>query len=69
MVQTLVQLRTFFEDVGWTTIDNCKDYVLMIETLNPELSFYVGYTYTGNKAKLITINLYDDKHMQYALAA
>ena len=59
MIQTLVQLRVFFEDVGWTTIDDCEDYVLMIEMLSPELSSYVGYTHIGNKAKLIIINLYD----------
>lgn len=69
MVRTLVQLRAFFEDVGWTTIDDCEDYVLMIKALSPELSFYVSYTHIGRKAKLIVINLYDNEYMQYALAA
>lgn len=69
MVRTLVQLRAFFEDVGWTTIDDCEDYVLMIKALSPDLSFYVGYTHIGSKAKLIVINLYDNEYMQYALAA
>ena len=69
MIQTLVQLRVFFEDVGWTTIDDCEDYVLMIEMLSPELSSSIGYTYIGNEAKLVVINLYGNEYMQYALAA
>ena len=69
MVATLVQLRAFFEDVGWTTIDDCEDYVLIIEAFNPELSSYIGYTYIGSKAKLVVINLYGDEYTQYALAA
>mgnify|MGYP003601497644 CR=1 FL=1 len=69
MAAILVQLRVFFEDVGWTTIDDCEDYVLMIKAFSPELSSYVGYTYIGNEAKLIVINLYSYEYMQYALAA
>ena len=69
MAAILVQLRAFFEDVGWTTIDDCEDYILMIKAFSPELSSYVGYTHIGNKAKLIVINLYSYEYMQYALAA
>ena len=69
MVGTLVQLRAFFEDVGWTTIDDCEDYILIIKEFNPELSSYIGYTYIGSEAKLVVINLYGDEYMQYALAA
>lgn len=69
MVGTLVQLRVFFEDVGWTTIDDCEDYILIIKAFSPELSSYIGYTHIGNEAKLIVINLYSDEYMQYALAA
>ena len=69
MVATLVQLSAFFEDVGWTTIDDCEDYVLMIKAFSPELSSYVGYTYIGSEAKLVVINIYGDEYMQHALAA
>ena len=69
MVATLVQIRVFFEDVGWTTIDDCEDYILIIGAFNPELSSYIGYTYIGSEAKLVVINLYGDEYMQYALAA
>mgnify|MGYP003602742224 FL=1 len=69
MAAILVQLRAFFEDVGWTTIDDCEDYILMIKAFSPELSSYIGYTHIGNEAKLIVINLYSYEYMQYALAA
>lgn len=69
MIRTLVQLRSFFEDVGWTTIDDCEDYILILQAFNPELSSYIGYTYIGSEAKLVVINLYGDEYMQYALAA
>ena len=69
MVAILVQLRAFFEDIGWTTIGDCEDYILIIKAFNPELSSYIGYTYIGSKGRLIVINLYDDEYMQYALAA
>ena len=69
MAAILVQLRVFFEDVGWTTIDDCEDYILMIKAFSPELSSYIGYTHIGNEAKLIVINLYSYEYMQYALAA
>lgn len=69
MAKTLVQLRAFFEDVGWTTIDDCEDYILMIKSHSPELSSLIGYI--SNEvfmAKLVVINLYDE-YLQYALAA
>lgn len=68
MVERLVQLHAFFKEVGWTTIDDCEDYILMIKAHSPELSSFIGYIYERRQAKLVTINLYD-KNSQYALAA
>ena len=68
MVETLVQLNAFFKEIGWTTIDDCEYYILMIKAHSPELSSSIGYTYERRRAKLVVINLYDE-NSQYALAA